>query len=133
MFVSADYKVGRCPKLDTTWNHTYEGHALNHTKLLGVWQTVKMNEQDDMWLECHSMKLAQIGDDPTRLQVLVGGVTQPQPELEIVYESYKQWVFKHPQDTSLAYETGIADDGVNTPDTYLTEFEKTLLKKLTKK
>ena len=67
------------------------------------------------------------------MQVLVGGVTQPQPELEIVYESYKQWVFKHPNDTSLAYETGIADDGVNTPDTYLTEFEKTLLKKLTKK
>ena len=34
---SASYKVGKCPKLETTWNHTYEGQPLNHTKMLGVW------------------------------------------------------------------------------------------------
>lgn len=66
------------------------------------------------------------------MQVLIAGVASPAPELEILVEDHVQWIFKHPNDTSLAYQTGITDTGNNTDEAYLADFDKIMLQKLSK-
>ena len=59
-------------------------------------------------------------------------MADPPPHLEILVEDHMQWIFKHPNDTTVAYQTGITDTGNNTDASYLLDFDRIMLQKLTK-
>ena len=93
------YKVGKCPKLASTWSAKHPGEELDHTRLSGYWQVATTNEKDYQQMECQAIRLDQL--EQRRFQLSTAGVALKGPDFyEILVDNATQWIFTHPSDSS---------------------------------
>lgn len=74
---------------------------------MGYWETVYINEKENMWLDCNAMEL-KATSDPKIMQIRTAAIGQGE---EVLIDDYMAVIFKHPSDSSLGALTSKNDLG----------------------